>query len=55
MQIRISVVFMTGFGNILMCARALRVGAAEFLAKPFRHQDMPDAVAHARNSWRSCG
>jgi len=52
MKIRIPVVFMTGFGDIPMCAQGMRAGAVDFLAKPFRHQDMLDAVARALESDR---
>lgn len=38
------VVFMTGHGDIPMSVRAMKAGAHDFLAKPFRDQDMLDAV-----------
>jgi FixJ family two-component response regulator len=38
------VVFMTGFGDIPMTVRAMKGGAIDFLAKPFREQDLLDAV-----------
>ncbi|MFE0752355.1 response regulator transcription factor [Inquilinus sp. NPDC058860] len=44
---RIPVVFMTGHGDIPMSVRAMKAGAVDFLAKPFRDQDMLDAVAAA--------
>jgi FixJ family two-component response regulator len=37
-------VFMTGHGDIPMTVRAMKAGAVEFLPKPFRDQDMLDAV-----------
>lgn len=40
----IPIVFMTGHGNIRMSVRAMKAGAVEFLPKPFRDQDMLDAV-----------
>ena len=40
----IPIVFMTGHGNIRMTVRAMKAGAVEFLPKPFRDQDMLDAV-----------
>ena len=52
MKLRIPVVLMTGFGDIPMCAQGMRAGAVDFLAKPFRHQDMLDAVARALESDR---
>ena len=38
------IVFMTGHGDIPMTVRAMKAGAVEFLTKPFRDQDMLDAV-----------
>jgi FixJ family two-component response regulator len=43
----IPIVFMTGHGDIPMSVRAMKAGAVDFLAKPFRDQDMLDAVAAA--------
>lgn len=40
----IPVIFMTGHGDIPMSVRAMKAGAVDFLAKPFRDQDMLDAV-----------
>lgn len=39
------IVFMTGHGDIAMTVRAMKAGAVDFLAKPFRDQDLLDAVA----------
>lgn len=41
------VIFMTGHGDIPMTVRAMKAGAVDFLTKPFRDQDMLDAVASA--------
>jgi len=41
------VIFMTGHGDIPMSVRAMKAGAVDFLAKPFREQDLLDAVAAA--------
>ena len=41
---RIPVVFITGHGDIPMSVRAMKAGAVEFLTKPFRDQDLLDAV-----------
>jgi FixJ family two-component response regulator len=41
------VIFMTGHGDIPMTVRAMKAGAADFLTKPFRDQDILDAVARA--------
>jgi FixJ family two-component response regulator len=43
-DIRIPVVFVTGHGDIPMTVRAMKAGAVEFLTKPFRDQDLLDAV-----------
>ena len=43
-NIRIPIVFITGHGDIPMCARAMKAGAVEFLTKPFRDQDLLDAI-----------
>lgn len=41
------IIFMTGYGDIPMTVRAMKAGAVDFLTKPFRDQDMLDAVAKA--------
>lgn len=41
------IIFMTGHGDIPMSVRAMKAGAIDFLAKPFRDQDMLDAVTAA--------
>jgi FixJ family two-component response regulator len=43
-QVHIPIVFVTGHGDIPMTVRAMKGGAVDFLAKPFRDQDMLDAV-----------
>jgi FixJ family two-component response regulator len=43
----IPIIFMTGHGDIPMSVRAMKAGAVDFLAKPFRDQDMLDAVTTA--------
>ncbi|CAP44274.1 response regulator transcription factor [Bordetella petrii] len=45
--LRMPIVFMTGHGDIAMTVKAMKAGAVDFLAKPFRDQDMLDAVANA--------
>ena len=42
--IRIPVIFITGHGDIPMTVRAMKAGAIEFLTKPFRDQDLLDAI-----------
>ena len=46
-DIKIPIIFMTGHGDIPMTVKAMKAGAFEFLPKPFRDQDMLDAVQHA--------
>jgi FixJ family two-component response regulator len=46
-NIHIPIIFMTGHGDIPMSVRAMKGGAVDFLTKPFRDQDMLDAVATA--------
>jgi len=43
-KISIPIVFLTGHGDIPMSVRAMKAGAVEFLTKPFRDQDLLDAV-----------
>jgi len=43
-HIHIPIVFITGHGDIPMTVRAMKAGAVEFLTKPFRDQDLLDAV-----------
>jgi len=45
--INIPVILMTGHGDIPMSVRGMKAGAVDFLTKPFRDQDMLDAVAAA--------
>src|SRR5262245_33148928 len=46
-NINIPIIFMTGHGDIPMSVQAMKAGAVDFLTKPFRDQDMLDAVAAA--------
>lgn len=46
-NVHIPIIFMTGHGDIPMSVRAMKGGAVDFLTKPFRDQDMLDAVATA--------
>jgi len=45
--INIPIVFITGHGDIPMTVRAMKAGAVEFLTKPFRDQDLLDAISVA--------
>ena len=57
--IRIPIIFVTGHGDIQMSVLAMKAGAFEFLTKPFRDQDLLDAVQNAlerdRNERRAKG
>jgi FixJ family two-component response regulator len=46
-NIHTQIIFMTGHGDIPTSVRAMKAGAIDFLTKPFRDQDMLDAVARA--------
>jgi len=46
-NINLPIVFLTGYGDIPMSVRAMKAGAVEFLTKPFREQDLLDAVQTA--------
>jgi FixJ family two-component response regulator len=43
-NVNVPIIFMTGHGDIPMTVKAMKAGAVEFLPKPFRDQDMLDAV-----------
>jgi len=45
--VNLPIIFMTGHGDIPMTVRAMKAGAVDFLSKPFRDQDMLDAVTAA--------
>jgi FixJ family two-component response regulator len=48
-NIHIPIIFMTAHGDIPMSVRAMKTGAVDFITKPFRDQDMLEAVAAAIN------
>jgi RNA polymerase sigma factor (sigma-70 family) len=52
-NIRIPIIFLTGHGDISMSVRAIKAGAVEFLTKPFRDQDLLDAIRVALDRDRS--
>jgi len=43
-RVKVPIIFMTGHADVPMSVRAMKGGAVDFLAKPFREQDMLDAV-----------
>ena len=45
--VRIPIIFITGHGDIPMSVQAMKSGAVEFLTKPFRDQDLLDAIRQA--------
>jgi FixJ family two-component response regulator len=44
---QLPIIFITGYGDVPMTVRAMKAGAVEFLTKPFRDQDLLDAVGTA--------
>src|SRR5437764_8063606 len=46
-EAQLPIIFITGYGDIPMSVRAMKAGALEFLTKPFRDQDLLDAVGVA--------
>lgn len=45
--VQIPIIFITGYGDIPMSVKAMKSGAVEFLTKPFRDQDLLDAIQQA--------
>ena len=43
-KVDLPIIFVTGFGDIPMSVRAMKAGAVEFLTKPFREQDLLEAI-----------
>ncbi|MGA2696418.1 MAG: response regulator [Terriglobales bacterium] len=43
-KVRIPIIFLTAHADVPMSVHAMKLGAVEFLTKPFRHQDLLDAV-----------
>jgi FixJ family two-component response regulator len=52
-DIQLPIIFITGYGDIPMSVRAMKAGAVEFLTKPFRDQDLLDAVGAALDKDRT--
>ena len=46
-DIKLPIIFITGYGDIPMSVSAMKAGALEFLTKPFRDQDLLDAIQQA--------
>ena len=46
-DIEMPIIFISGHGDIPMTVQAMKAGAVEFLTKPFRDQDLLDAIQHA--------
>jgi FixJ family two-component response regulator len=47
MKVQLPVIFVTGHGDVQMSVRAMKAGAVDFLTKPFRDQDLLDAIQAA--------
>src|SRR6476660_10455373 len=45
--VKIPIIFITGYGDIPMTVKAMKLGAVEFLTKPFRDQEFVDAIQQA--------
>ena len=43
-NIKLPIIFITGYGDIPMSVQAMKGGAVEFLTKPFRQQELLDAI-----------
>ncbi len=50
---QLPIIFITGYGDVPMSVRAMKAGAVEFLTKPFRDQDLLDAVGTALEADRT--
>jgi FixJ family two-component response regulator len=51
--VQLPIIFITGHGDIPMTVRAMKSGAVEFLTKPFRDQDLLDAINQALDRYRA--
>ena len=54
-SIQLPIIFITGHGDIPMTVRAMKAGAVEFLTKPFRDQELLDAIQQAIDRARASG
>jgi FixJ family two-component response regulator len=52
-DVQLPIIFITGYGDVPMSVRAMKAGAVEFLTKPFRDQDLLDAVGAALETDRT--
>jgi FixJ family two-component response regulator len=52
-KVDLPIIFITGHGDIPMSVRAMKAGAVEFLTKPFRDQDLVDAIQHGIEKHRA--
>jgi FixJ family two-component response regulator len=53
-SLKMPIIFISGYGDVAMTVQAMKAGARDFLPKPFRHQDMLDAVRSALLHDRAC-
>ncbi|HEY2456053.1 MAG TPA: sigma-54 dependent transcriptional regulator, partial [Candidatus Acidoferrum sp.] len=52
-DVQIPIIFLTGHGNIPMTVRAIKAGALEFLTKPFKDEDLLDAIQQAIDRYQT--
>jgi FixJ family two-component response regulator len=52
-NVDIPIIFVTGHADVPMSVRAMKAGAVEFLTKPFREQDLLDAIQHGIEQHRA--
>ena len=52
-NVDIPIIFITGHGDVPMTVRAMKAGAVEFLTKPFREQDLLEAIQHGIEKHRA--
>jgi FixJ family two-component response regulator len=52
--VALPIIFITGYGDVQMAVQAMKAGAHDFITKPFRDQDMLDAVAGALRNEEEC-
>jgi FixJ family two-component response regulator len=54
-NIPVPIIFITAHGDVPMTVRAMKAGAVEFLTKPFRDQDLLDAIQIEKRKLQCCG
>lgn len=46
-DVRLPIVFISGYADVTMCVWAIKPGASDFLTKPVRHYDLPNTIGFA--------